>query len=160
MRGFLFGLAIAMASFTVSAAAQDDYRRQVLGYLEHGLERHAALGYATERTVPDLVAPLDLDHPYLWSIYLLEGVNYRVYGACDTDCGDLDMEIYGADGNFVERDALRNDTPFVQVTPTATGRHYVRLWLYDCRAEPCYVAARVVSGGRPEVRAPSLEPSP
>lgn len=152
MRRLLLGIAVAITSFSASAAAQDDYRRQVLGYLEHGLERHAAQGYATERTVPDLVAPLQLDRPYLWSIYLLEGQNYRVYGACDNDCGDLDMEVYGADGNFIERDAARDDTPYVQLTPTQTGRHYVRLWLYACSAEPCYVAARVVSGGRPSAR--------
>ncbi|HYD88182.1 MAG TPA: hypothetical protein VEA80_11945 [Vitreimonas sp.] len=152
MRGLLLGLAVAVAALTGSAAAQGDYRRQVMGYLEHGLERHAALGYARDRTIPDLTAPLELDRPYLWSIYLLEGRTYRVYGACDDDCGDLDMEIYGADGHFIERDVARDDTPYVQLTPTQTGRHYVRLWLYECRAEPCYVAARVVAGGRPSER--------
>lgn len=149
MRTFLLCAALAAgAMFAGAASAQEDYRRQVLGYLEHGLTRHAQLGYSIERTVPELVTPLELDRPYLWSIYLLEGRTYRVYAACDIDCSDLDMEIYGADGNFIERDAARDDTPYVQVTPTQTGRHYVRLWLYECGAEPCYVAARVVSGGR------------
>ncbi|MBC7768816.1 MAG: hypothetical protein H7124_08510 [Phycisphaerales bacterium] len=152
MRGLLLASAIAMALVT-SASAQEDYRRQVLGYLEHGLERHAAAGYAAERTVPDLITPLELGRPYLWSVYLLAGVNYRVYGACDDDCSDLDMEIYGADGDFAERDDARDDTPYVQITPASTGRHYVRLWLYACAAEPCYIAARVVSGGRPTERA-------
>lgn len=152
MRGFLAGFAAAAWIFGASASAQDDYRRQVIGYLEHGLAAHAAQGYSTERTVPDLVEPLQLDQPYLWSVYLLAGQNYRVYAACDNDCSDLDMEVYGADGRFIERDAARNDTPYVQLTPTTTGRHYVRLWLYACSAEPCYVAARVVSGGTPSAR--------
>lgn len=153
MRAFLLCAAFAAALTAGAASAQTDPRRQVLGYLEHGLERHAPLGYAAEPTIPDLVAPLQLNRPYLWSVYLLEGVNYRVYAACDDDCGDLDMEVYGADGHFIERDTARDDTPYVQLTPAQTGRHYVRLWLYECSAEPCWVAARVASGGRLEPRA-------
>ncbi|MDZ4693266.1 hypothetical protein [Terricaulis sp.] len=152
MRGFLLGVALAVAAITGSAAAQDDHRRLTLGYLEHGLQRHAALGYAPDRTVPDITESLELDRPFLWSVYLEAGVNYRVYGACDNDCSDLDMEIYGVDGRFIERDAARDDTPYVQLTPAQSGRHYVRLWLYECSAEPCWVAARVVSGGRPAGR--------
>lgn len=150
------GAGLALLAMPVGAAAKEDYSRQVLSYLEHGLQRHAAAGYAPELTIPDMVEPLRLDHPYLWSVYLRAGVNYRVYGACDIDCSDLDMEIYGADGHFVERDAARDDTPYVQITPARTGRHYVRLWLYACTAEPCHVAARVVSGGAP---APRDEPN-
>ncbi len=153
MRGLLLGAALAAALMTGSAAAQDDHRRQTLGYLEHGLQRHAGLGYAPERSVPDLVEALELDRPYLWSVYLEAGRNYRVYGACDTGCSDLDMEVYGADGRFIERDAAADDTPYVQLTPAQSGRHYVRLWLYACSAETCWVAARVVSGGRLAERA-------
>lgn len=160
MRAVLCCAALAAAAVAGAASAQEDFRRQVLGYLEHDLARHAAQGYAVERTVPDLVAPLELDRPYLWSVYLIEGVTYRVYAACDVDCADLDMEIYGADGTFVERDAARDDTPYVQLTPARTGRHYVRLWLYECSAEPCFVAARVVSGGRPAERAAAPAQSP
>jgi hypothetical protein len=101
--------------------------------------------------------PLHLDRPYLWSVYLREGVNYRVYGACDDDCSDLDMELYGADGNLVDRDVAVDDVPYVQITPTQSGRHYVRIWVYACAAEPCFTAARVVSGGAP---APRAAPAP
>lgn len=154
MRGLLLGAALAVALITGSAAAQDDHRRQVRGYLEHGLQPHAALGYTPVAAVPDLVEPLELDHPFLWPIDLSVGVNYRVYAACDSDCTDLDMEIYGADGRLIERDAASDDTPYVQLTPARAGRYYVRLWLYECSAEPCWIAARVVSGGRPAARAP------
>lgn len=160
MRAFPGCAVLAAVMLAGAASAQEDFRRQVLGYLEHGLARHAAQGYAVERTVPDLAAPLELDRPYLWSVYLLEGVNYRVYGACDADCSDLDMEIYGVDGRFIERDAARDDTPYVQITPARTGRYYVRLWLYECSAEPCFVAARVVSGGQPAERAAESAQSP
>lgn len=144
-------LAVAVLVAAEPAAAQD-YDRQVRGYLEHGLAAHAVEGYAPERTVPDLIVPLQLDRPFLWSVFLRQGVAYRVYGACDDNCSDLDMEIYGADGRLVDRDAAPDDTPYVQLTPSETGRHYVRLWLYACTAGSCYVAARVVSGGQPAPR--------
>jgi hypothetical protein len=64
----------------------------------------------------------------------------------DDACADLDMGIYGADGALVERDNAGDDTPFVQITPTQSGRHFVRLWLYACAAETCAIAARVTSG--------------
>ncbi len=149
----IIGAAIAAAALTVSAASAQDYEAQVRGYLEHGMAVHAALGYARDESNADILRPLRLDSPYLWAVYLREGVNYRIYGACDNDCSDLDMEIYGADGELADRDVAIDDVPYVQITPTQSGRHYVRIWLYQCSAEPCYTAARVVSGGTPAPRA-------
>lgn len=149
----IIGVAALAVAFSAGAAWAQSAERQVRAYLEHGMEQHAALGYARERTIPDVVTPLRLDHPFLWSIYLREGVSYRIYGACDNDCSDLDMEIYGADGNLADRDIATDDTPYVQITPAETGRHYVRTWLYACTAEPCYVAMRAMSGGAPAERA-------
>ena len=162
MRGLAgaFVAGLALLAMPAGAAAQSDQQQmRVRGYLEHGLQRHAALGYARQSAVADVVAPLRLDHPYLWSVYLSAGTTYRVYGACDDNCADLDMEIYGGDGHLVDRDTARDDTPYVQITPARSGRVYVRIWLYSCRADACYVAARVVAGGtaapRERVEAPA-----
>jgi hypothetical protein len=142
------GLALAMLG-APSAWAQDDFETQVRGYLDAGMAAHEANGYHRERSIQDLMVPLTLTSPHIWEVNLRAGVNYRIYGACDNDCSDLDMEVYGNDGALVERDVATDDTPFVQITPTRSGRHYVRLWVYACAAEPCYSAARVVSGGTP-----------
>jgi len=143
---------LALALCTTNAAAQTDYAAQVRTYLDNGAAPHRALGFAPDLGTPDIVVPLTLDHPYLWSVYMRAGETYRVYGACDDDCSDLDMEIYGPDGTLADRDTTRNDTPYVQITPAHAGRVYVRIWLYACGAEPCYVAARVLQGGRAEER--------
>jgi hypothetical protein len=116
------------------------------------MEAHAAHGYSAQRAIPDLVVPLNLNSAYLWAVNLRAGVNYRIYGACDDDCRDLDMEVYGNDGELADRDIAVDDVPYVQITPTRSGPHYVRLWVYACEAEPCYSAARVVSGGTPVER--------
>jgi hypothetical protein len=70
------------------------------------------------------------------------------------------MEIYGADGNLIDRDQAADDTPYVQITPAQSGRAYVRVWVYACSAEPCYAAMRVVSGGTPTARAQTAEATP
>jgi hypothetical protein len=134
------------------ASAQNDYETQTRSYLEAGLAPHAALGYRRDNAVTDLVAPLRLERPKIWAVRLRQGVNYRVYGACDNDCSDLDMEIYDSEGELADRDVATNDTPYVQITPTQTGLHFVRLWVFTCENEPCYAAARVVSGGTPAER--------
>lgn len=152
MRGSKLALCagLVLAAWGAPNALAQDMR--VRAYLEHGMTVHEAAGYARERTIPDLELPMRLDQPHLWSIYLDEGVNYRVFAACDDACADLDMEIYGSGGELVERDSARDDVPFVQITPAQSGRHFVRLWLYACAAESCAVAARVVSGGSPTPR--------
>lgn len=154
MRAWTLMLAAAVfAAFAGPAAAQAEYERQVRAYLENGMGVHAALGYRRDQSNTDIVVPLQLEGPYLWSVYLREGVNYRVYAACDNDCSDLDMEIYGANGRLADRDVATNDTPYVQITPAQSGRAYVRIWLYQCSNEPCFAAARVVEGGAPAPRA-------
>lgn len=142
----------AMLAVSASAWAQDG-ATQARAYLEHGMAAHESAGYVRDRTVPDFAAALSLDSPHVWSVFLREGVRYRIYGACDDNCSDLDLEIYAAGGRLTARDVARNDTPFVEITPAATGRHYVRLWLYACAADACHVAARVLAAGPPDAAA-------
>ncbi|MDX2275242.1 MAG: PPC domain-containing protein [Hyphomonadaceae bacterium] len=142
-----------------AASAQSEYDDQARSYLEAGMDAHAALGYRRDNSVADLVAPLRLEHPKIWAVRLRQGVNYRVYGACDNDCSDIDMEIYDANGELADRDVATDDTPYVQITPSQTGLHFVRLWVFACESEPCYAAARVVSGGTPAERIVAEEPT-
>ena len=144
---------LLFAASAASAPAQQGGERQARSYLESGMSAHQGIGYRTDPATPDVAVPLWLDHPYLWSVYLTRGQTYRAYGACDDRCSDLDMEIYGAEGNLVDRDNATNDTPYVQITPTESGRAYVRVWVYACAHEPCYAAMRLVAGGAAVARA-------
>ena len=145
MRALLAALG-AVLVFGAGAAAQDR-AAQVRSYLEEGMAVHRGIGYSHDAGSPDVIVPLRLDHPFIWPVYLTRGVTYRAYGACDDHCSDLDMEIYDASGNLADRDTATNDTPYVQIMATQTGRAYVRVWLYACSAEPCTVGMRLVSGG-------------
>lgn len=152
MRGLLAALGAVFVIAASSAAAQDR-AAQVRAYLENGMAVHRGIGYSRDPGNPDVIVPLRLDHPFIWPVYLTRGVTYRAYGACDDACSDLDMEIYDAAGNLADRDTAANDTPYVQITPTQTGRAYVRVWLYACSGEPCTVGLRLVSGGAAVARA-------
>ena len=145
--------AMLLLSAAGASAQQQSYDAQVRAYLENGMAPHRGIGYSRDAGTPDVVVPLRLDHPFIWPVYLTRGMTYRAYGACDNDCSDLDMEIYDAAGNLADRDTATNDTPYVQITPTQTGRAYVRVWLYACSNEPCYAGMRLVSGGAAVPRA-------
>jgi hypothetical protein len=151
MRVLLAALGAALV-FAAGASAQD-HTSQVRSYLESGMAVHRGIGYSRDVGAPDVIMPLRLDHPFIWPVYLTRGVTYRAYGACDDHCSDLDMEIYDAAGNLADRDTTTNDTPYVQITPTQTGRAYVRVWLYACSTEACTVGLRLVSGGAAAPRA-------
>jgi len=145
-------LAAFLALAPCASAQEIGTAEQTARYLERGLAAHAALGYRPDPAFQNYSAPLRMMAGALWPIELQRGVNYRIYAACDIDCSDVDMELYDSTGAFVDRDIATDATPYVQITPTATGRHYVRIWLAACESEPCFVAARVVSGGRPQAR--------
>lgn len=145
----------AMMLAGAPAVAQDgDFDAQVRSYLDAGMAPHASRGYRRDNTNQDVIAPLTLNSGGQVAILnLRRGQNYRVYGACDNDCSDLDLEIYDSEGAFVERDVALDDVPFVQIAPTESGRYVARFWVAACAAEPCYSGIRVVVGGTPEQRA-------
>jgi hypothetical protein len=156
-------MAVALA-LSANASAHDETARQTLeprpqsqtearARLDEGMSPHAMRGYHRERSIPDIAETLAANAGFIWPVMLRAGVNYRIYGACDSKCDDLDLEIYGADGRLVDADTARDATPYVQITPAASGVHYVRFWIYACDQEPCSAAVRVLSGGEPAPRA-------
>ncbi len=147
MKSLAVAAILGLAMGVGPAAAQDvDYNQQVRTYLDAVEPRHAAEGHRAVRGA-EMVVALNNGTAKIWPVQLRRGVNYVIFGACDDDCSDVDMEIYDADGLLVDTDVASDDTPFVQITPESSGRGYVRIWLASCSQEPCYVGARVMSGG-------------
>lgn len=152
------GLALALLAAT-NALAHDEGApaaarvAQAQAALEAGMTPHASHGFHRERATADKIQVLETNSGFIWPVMLRAGVSYRIYGACDSKCSDLDMEIYGADGKLVDSDTGSDATPYVQITPTQTGTHYMRFWIFACEEEPCIAAVRVVSGGEAAPRA-------
>jgi len=68
---------------------------------------------------------------------LSRGWTYKIYAACDGDCGDIDLCLYDENGNKIDCDETTDDQPVVEVTPKWTGRFRLKVHMYDCRINPC-----------------------
>jgi hypothetical protein len=65
------------------------------------------------------------------------GTRYRLVGACDQDCSDVDLTIYAPDGSEVDADLENDDHPRLTVTPSESGRYRVKVTMSACTANPC-----------------------
>lgn len=72
-----------------------------------------------------------------WTLNFEKGTNYRIVGACDKDCADLDIEILDG-SDVVTRDVLDDDAPVVSFSPKASGTLRVKVTMAKCTDEPCF----------------------
>lgn len=78
-------------------------------------------------------------------ITLFRGDSYTFLGACDDDCGDLDLTLYDEDGDQIDVDTSIDAIPTVSVSPRRTGDYRVVVKMYSCSIEPCYYSVGVYS---------------
>ncbi len=77
--------------------------------------------------------------------YELEAnTTYRVVGACDQDCSNMDLELFDPSGAQVGASLLPDDHPYVEITPTVAGTYRAHAWVVSCRARPCYGGLRLL----------------
>lgn len=72
-----------------------------------------------------------------WSLNFEKGMSYRIVGACDKDCADLDIEVLDG-SDVVTRDVLDDDAPVVSFSPKASGTLRVKVTMAKCSDEPCF----------------------
>jgi hypothetical protein len=70
-------------------------------------------------------------------VRLAQGTEFTFRGTCDSDCSDLDLELYDGNGNLVDSDYDPDDVPVVGVEPAWSGWFRVRVIMADCSREPC-----------------------
>jgi len=72
-----------------------------------------------------------------WTLNFEKGTTYKIIGACDKDCSDVDIEIM--DGSEVlARDLLADDAPIVSFTPKASSQLRIKVTMVKCADEPCF----------------------
>lgn len=90
---------------------------------------------------------LGQDQEIRFPVSLTEGLEYRLAGVCDNDCGDLDLVLYDPSGEEIASDLLADAIPFLTVTPSATGVYRVAVIMVSCAVEPCgFTLSTFVSG--------------
>jgi hypothetical protein len=149
-------LMAALAALTLAGPAlaqQDltDVERQQLvalvgAYLDD-VQQHFAPGLAPAAGFSDEIVAMQPGGDHRWSINLVGGAAYRIIGACDNECSDVDIELIDAAGTVVASDTLPDDYPIVDHAPSANGAYVVRMIMQRCTAAPCFAGARVLTEG-------------
>jgi hypothetical protein len=79
------------------------------------------------------------------NINLRAGQDYRFVGACDANCGDIDLRLFDPNGQLIAEDTANNTTPMLRVRAVTTGPHRVEVAMYRCNASQCWYAFNVYS---------------
>jgi hypothetical protein len=116
-------------------ASAQSYARTVWEQLDRAYTTASGNGYTTRNYI---LGRLDQGDTDTWSLTLYSGNDYKVVGACDGDCRDVDLFVEDDDGRTVGSDESRDDTPIVNVHINNTGTYKFKVKMYDCKENPCY----------------------
>ena len=118
------------------ASAQNQWQQTV----RHQVGQHGNFlserGYTMGGDVYD--GKLDANGVEDLTITLQPGTAYAFMGVCDEDCRDIDLRLYGPDGDEVASDVRSDDWPIVTVTPGFKGTYRVRVVMASCSRNPCF----------------------
>jgi len=134
---------IALVMMLVSGGGDgfsEEERTTMGGYIDGYAEQYAQ-GY--QQVGDDELARLADDAAHDYEVRLDGGRSYRVLGACDTNCRDVDLYVTDPSGQEIGRDILTDDYPVVEIPNAQDGAYTIRIGMPDCGAGECLSAARV-----------------
>ena len=136
IRSLFAVVTIVLAAMALPRQAQSqDAAGLVWTQLEAVYEWVDGQGYYTENY---LIGKLDEDETDTWTMPLDGGNEYIIIGACDGDCGDLDIVILDENDDEVARDTATDDVPVVELDLKDGGMYQIQVTMYSCSIEPCY----------------------
>lgn len=139
------------ASTAQQANVTPEVRQQLIQQIGDLLSQsQSQLAPNTQRAegLVDEIAPMQPGTDHRWQVNLTGGQAYRILGACDGDCTNVDIELIDVrTGGVVASDVLPDDYPVVDYTPSANGQYIVRIMMQACSVAPCYAGARVLTSG-------------
>ena len=86
---------------------------------------------------------LDDDETEVITLNLNANRTYKIWGVCDGDCEDMDLELVDLYGNQIAVDAASDAQPVLSPSLRGTGQYQLRVKMYDCSVEPCKVGIQV-----------------
>ena len=84
------------------------------------------------------------------------GVEYRVAGACDQTCEDMDLELVTSDGTSLAEDVAPDPLPTLPVTVETAEVATLRVHMRGCSASPCEYRIRLYGRPLADEPAPSV----
>lgn len=132
---------------TVTAEEREQFYARIRQYLDMAQNHpQVGAGFTPAAGFEDELTGMQPGTDHRWAVELSGGATYRIIGACDDDCTNVDLELIDArTGGVVVADLLEDDFPVVDFTPGQNGRYIVRLLMQSCSVAPCFAGARVLS---------------
>lgn len=122
--------------------------RELVGNYLDMAQQQLANGLPSAEGTSDEFAEMQPGTDHRWQVDLTGGAAYRLVGACDNECSNMDIELIDvATGGVVASDMLEDDFPLVDYTPQANGRYIVRFIMQTCSVAPCFAGARILNAG-------------
>jgi len=81
------------------------------------------------------------------SLTLRGGQDYVIVGVCDNDCSDLDLRLFDREGAQLAVDVELDDSPVLEVTPSASGDFQVQVAMVNCSVSPCFYGVGLFAKG-------------
>lgn len=136
---------VALASVPDTAQAQGNYQQVVRNQLTSMgtvlLQRgYTAMGEPTTGSLRD-----DASSSHM--VALVGGARYVIVGACDQDCTDVDLKVFGPDGTELDSDLETDDRPVLEFVAPATGQFRVEVLMPTCSTSPCFWGFQVYASG-------------
>lgn len=132
----------ATPQVSLSEAERQEFRDIARNYLDD-VAKELAKGFSPVSGVPDSITAMQPTEVHAWRLTLKRGETYRILGACDNECSDLDLELLDPAGKIIERDTLPDSAPVINIRPAADGVFTARVVMKTCTLAPCYAAARL-----------------
>lgn len=124
-------LAIGLVPATAQAQTHADL---VWRQLNNHFTRESRDGYGSRNYI---IGRMNDDASDSWTMSLPGGNTYKIIGACDADCSDLDIEIYEGE-KVIVRDVMVDDVPIVNFNVASTTNIRIKVIMASCSANPCF----------------------
>lgn len=124
---------VAMVARPTTAQAQE-HADLVWKQMQTAFTTVAKDGYGSRNYI---IGRMNDDVNDSWTLNFEKGMTYKVYGACDRDCKDLDIEILDG-SDVIVKDILVDDQPVVTFQPKTSGSLRVKVTMVDCSDNPCF----------------------
>jgi hypothetical protein len=120
---------------TASPCSAQSWAALVWSQLENQYSQAESEGYSSRNYI---IGTLNDDEEETWTINLFAGNTYRITGACDGDCEDIDLVLLNDKGSEMDSDLLVDDAPILNYTVKTTGSYTIRVIMAQCKEDPCY----------------------
>lgn len=129
-------LAVAFSLVLAVPPAHAQWLEQVSSQIHDFGDRVADTGY---RLIDDSkTGSLNSGASTTVTLTLVSGREYVIFGACDDDCGDLDLRLYDASGTEIDEDVEIDAVPVVTASASQGASFTVEVLMVECSSEPCF----------------------